>query len=320
MRDDVAQVLRVSETDITIAPQSVTTLAVQVNDSPKLAPGGHYATLVMTPVPLSSSKNTATPGVQSSLRSSISVAVYISKRTGAVSVLNLDQQHLQRFLFGMPKSSTLTMSNQGNIHGIPRVIVKVTSTDDDRLMAQGVAADLSTALLPGKTTTSTIAITKLAESWRPLKIQVQTAYRFDGSEAVKSSSATLWYIPSRFVALVVGVVAVWAACSMWIWQLTHGKHAVKLRRQHVTFGRLLFRYLIPRRFRKSAVSADIHEDLPTAQVVVDLDSKPIARTKKAKKPTQAKKHTKSKTSQAKKSSKTSEADTPDSSVEDEDLL
>ncbi len=190
------QAVKLSSTDFTAAAKGMTILEVNVTNTPELAPGGHYASLVLSQKPKA--------GQQAAYTSQISISIFIIKLGGErrnveAKVLNSNQN-----IFKLPSSIKLAFSNTGNTHVTPRASVIVT-TSSGQTVANGVANTGSQPLLPGKELNSTISLTQTRFLWLPQKLKQVLSFRVDGSESIKQSQLYFWYVPPIFILLLFAI-------------------------------------------------------------------------------------------------------------------
>jgi hypothetical protein len=214
IKGPLADSLRVSENDITIPAKAKRDITVQASDLDQLEPGGHYATLLLTPIASTGDASQQLAAGHSSLRSMISITVYLIKQSGAKYDLSLNSASMRRLPYALPDSVTLQFANRGNVHGVPRASVNVMADDSDVVLAHGVANSRSVPLLPGKTTTESVKLATVHQLWRPQHLRLQVAYRFDGQAEARVMTTRFWYVPAYYifavpmviVALVAGVL------------------------------------------------------------------------------------------------------------------
>jgi hypothetical protein len=193
----LAQSLRVSETDILIAPQSSKRLTVAVHNTPALAPGGHYGILLFTVVAEGKDKL--------GLQSALSVTVFIVKRDGAKAEISLGAVSATHSLFSLPRSGSTTVTNIGNIHVVPHAAITIEHGNET--VAKAVLNQASSPLLPGKKATYQASFVKLKNLYWPAQLQLRSVYHFDSSGEVHEKITHFWYIPPfwPFLIVILGV-------------------------------------------------------------------------------------------------------------------
>lgn len=193
----LASAITLSSSNITVPVNGTYELRVRVDDSTKLADGGHYASLVLTQRASSSSVSTFRP--------SVAVSLFITKDQNIRTDFQLTNLAVNRTLFLLPSSATLTFKNLGNMHVTPRASVSVY--DDETLIGKAVVNVNSQVLFPGEQADFKAPIETYGRIFTPRKLQIRTMYRIDNSDIQLIAEQTFWYIPSIDVIAVVVVGA-----------------------------------------------------------------------------------------------------------------
>jgi hypothetical protein len=194
--------VKLSATDITVPAKGNIQLQVAV-DGTWLTDGGHYASLVL-------SERSASTG-QSGFRSAIAVSLFIIKNEHIRTDLRLAGLSFDRPLLSLPKSVSLTLSNHGNTHIIPRASVVVYDGQD--IVSKAVINTESALLLPDRQANFTAKFDTYKRFWLPRRLVVRTMYRIDGSDIQLVKEQSIWHIP--FVDSI-GLVAL--AIAAWRWR------------------------------------------------------------------------------------------------------
>lgn len=200
----VANTLSVSETDFTIPALSDKRITVQSTYSDKLSPGGHYATLVIA-------QQSAANGTLS-LRSGVSVTIFMTNREGVLESFQLQEFTAPSNIFKLPHEAKITLRNNGNVHSVPRGVVRVEQ-GNGVVIAQDILNSSSAPVLPDKSFTGTVSLQPLRSSLWPQKIRTILQFRGESSSQVREAIKTSWFIPPGFIALVVilalGILTIW---------------------------------------------------------------------------------------------------------------
>jgi hypothetical protein len=193
----LAESLRISETDISIASQGTKQVTVTVQNSPKLSPGGHYAILMFTVL--------ASGNEKLGLQSALSVTVFVVKRDGLKTGITMDVLRFPHGLFSLPSKSTVSITNTGNVHVVPRAAI--TLERNNELVAKAIVNEASSPLLPGKKASYSVKFTKLKNIYLPSRLKVRAVYRVDQSGEVQERTSSFWYIPPMwpFIVLVLSI-------------------------------------------------------------------------------------------------------------------
>lgn len=194
----LAQAIKLSSTDITVPVHGTYELQVEVTDSAQLSDGGHYASLVLT--------QRTDSNVVSTFRPSIAVSVFVIKDQNIRTDFQLTNLSINRTLFSLPSSTTLTFKNLGNMHVIPRA--SVSMYDDQTLVGKAVVNVNSQVLFPGEQADFKAPIETYGRILVPRKLQVRTMYRIDNSDIQLTREQTFWYIPIIDVIAVIAITAV----------------------------------------------------------------------------------------------------------------
>ncbi len=191
----LANSLRISETDISISPQTSKQIRVVVQNNPNLAPGGHYAILVFTV--LSSGKE------KLGLQSALSVTVFVIKRDGAKTSISLNDILAVHNLFTLPSKARLTITNTGNVHVVPRAAITIERKHD--VIAKAIVNQASSPLLPGKKATYDVRFTQYKRIYWASRLQLRTVYRVDQSGEIQERTSHFWYIPPFWPILILSI-------------------------------------------------------------------------------------------------------------------
>lgn len=178
------------------AHQSKKITATIINDS-QLKPGGHYAAIVATVLSPSGQGQ-----ANVSLKQKISSLVLAIKTGGEKYDLSLQNIDSNGNLFKLPTEAYLTIKATGNVHVVPRGIVYLKS--GSKVIAKGVINQESGYVLPGTTRAFTVQLDKLtsANFWNTA-YKLQVDYRYDGIDRYASKSASVTYINSWWLIIVI---------------------------------------------------------------------------------------------------------------------
>lgn len=182
---------------LTLQPQTTEEFTIHVTNSVDLTPGGHYAAIVARHV------KQDTPSLQQVLPG-VSSFILLHKEGGAQYNLSLSNLSLSQFHLALsePTQASLTFSNQGNVHVIPRGKVMIKDIFG-REVYQGVINPSSQYVLPSTRRTLTSNISQIRSNF-PLTILAVTA---QGSADRGSLSFTrteyIFYISPWMAGVVV---------------------------------------------------------------------------------------------------------------------
>lgn len=191
LSEDVARALSISETDFQIQPRSSKTIIISGTNIKELGPGGHYATLLLT--------QRLSENQQLSLRSAISINVFFVKADGAQQSIRLDKSKAQSWLFHIASSAEVTFTNNGNVRSTPHGVVYVTNRHGD-IISKGIANVGSQPLLPTKSLTNNLNLTRIQRVWYPQKLYFNISYHADDLDP-QTKTYSFFYIPPFFLLL-----------------------------------------------------------------------------------------------------------------------
>lgn len=199
--ESLASTITLSSSNIVVPVNGTYELRVKVDDSEKLTDGGHYASLVLT--------QRTSSNIVSTFRPSVAVSLFIIKDQNIRTDFQLTDLTINRTLFSLPSSATLTFKNLGNMHVIPRASVSVY--DNETLIGKAVVNGNSQVLFPGEQADFKAPIEMYGRVLMPRKLHMRTMYRIDNSDIQLTTEQTFWYIPiiDVIAAVVVGTVIWW---------------------------------------------------------------------------------------------------------------
>lgn len=189
----------VSPSEFLIEPGQSLNVKLRIKDSPDLAPGGHYATLLIRQV--------ATDQKQVALQPAISATIFVTKEQGAVRKLALTNIKINRSFLSLPKNIDLTFKNEGNTHIVPRAALSLTSSGGGATYANGVANDRSIPILPKKEIKLRTEVAVIKRPWLPRWYDLNVQYRYDGAPSSAQTTVRILYIPpAYFLPLILLLV------------------------------------------------------------------------------------------------------------------
>jgi len=191
---DLSSVLALSETDITIPPLTDKHITLQSSFNDGLKPGGHYATVVLT--------EQSSSGAALSVRSAVSITVYLTNREGVKENFDLEKFEARNTLLSLPKEATVTLKNSGNVHSVPRGVIRVENTRG-AVLAQGVLNAGSAPVLPGKEFSTVVRLNTVKKAFWPQKARIVLQFHGESSDQLSEATRDFWYIPQGFIAVIV---------------------------------------------------------------------------------------------------------------------
>lgn len=159
---------------VSLPNNKVTRLPVQVLNRPDLAPGAHYAAVVVTVGPAGGGS-----AKRLNFRQELVSVILVNKLDGANFGLQLSD--LKRGPDGspIPDNVTAEFKSTGNSFVVPRGHVDVTD-GKGKLVAKGIINQESTPLLPGQTHTFTVALSRTGQKPAGDRFKLTAYYRYEG--------------------------------------------------------------------------------------------------------------------------------------------
>lgn len=195
---DLESAIKLSETDISIAPHSRYFLTITVNDSDALPAGGQYAAVVLT-------QNNQKSEV-SSIRPQLSVGLFIVKKQGANPKIDLVKHAWSRERFQFPTAVEIEFLNDGNVYLVPRGYVRIF--DDSFVYFETVLNEQSQVIFPTERYGAIVPIfTSISSGWLPKKITAEIGYRADGIDNQQIVTEYFWYVPWPFIPSLIVLFA-----------------------------------------------------------------------------------------------------------------
>ena len=193
-----------------IPAHSSKNINIDIHDTPSLAPGGHFISLLLTQV----GDNASMGASQLSLKSAVSVAVYIIKEDGAVRSLNATDVKLRHSLFSFPSRVDTTFLNDGNVVVVPRGIVRIHPAGSSDSTAEAVLNAGSIPIYPKSTTTVRTRLYPRQLTYLPTNFNAVLTYRVDGVEPTKIVTTSFLYVPAMFL-IVLGLTGLIIGALLW---------------------------------------------------------------------------------------------------------
>lgn len=192
---ELAQAVQINPSAFSLQPKDSINIQLIITDSPALAPGGHYAALLIRQI--------AEAGKRVGLQPAISVTVFILKEGGALRSLQLQNITLHRTLLSFPRSADLVFLNKGNVHLVPRAALTATNSNGSKTYSQGTVNEQSLPLLPKETIRLRAEIAAVKKPWLPGRYTLNVQYRYDGAAVSQLSVVRFWYLPLPYLLLAI---------------------------------------------------------------------------------------------------------------------
>lgn len=202
----LASWLTLERDTVTLQPEESTTVLATIDNRASLQPGGHYGAIVATIGSLD-----PTPNNHVVINQQLLSLVLVDKIGGEHYDLKLVSAHQNGNWLHLPNDVTLRFQNPGNVHVIPRGIVKLISPGG-RVVAQGIINDESAYLLPETFREMHVNLTPVGKGLPlPGTYHVQVQYRYDGLQhfGTKNFTSVFINLKGNLILLLVLIVAVW---------------------------------------------------------------------------------------------------------------
>jgi len=183
------------------------TIQVTVQNTKELSPGGHYAAIVAKIE--SGKKESINESAEIALNPSFTSLMFLRKLGGELHGLELKDQEIVKNIFQRPLAIKLRFQNTGNVHEVPRGLVRVTDMFG-REVARGIINLESALILPE--TARIFPITLRDTSWAifPGRYKVAVEYRYDGKDDFTVVQQNINLIPIMpMLVILMLVILVW---------------------------------------------------------------------------------------------------------------
>lgn len=206
--------LSLNSNDLTLMPEQTTTIATTIKNSTSLTPGGHYgAILISTKAVGKLGKNNV------GLQQTVTSLILADKLGGDHYDLKLAGITQNGNLFHPPTKITLRFYNPGNVHVIPRGVVKLLQ--GNTTISQGVINEDSNYVLPGTYRqifvdmhkVSTVPTVRLVNTYK-----LEVSYRYDGYNQFATKTYIIRLISGWTIGLGVLIISLVIAGAYWLFK------------------------------------------------------------------------------------------------------
>ena len=195
---------------VTVPAAGSVPISVTIDNRSSLAPGGHYGALLATAV-----TSDGQSGNNVGIKQVLSSLIMVTKEGGTISDLKLVSQSPDGGWWGLPTIVGQRFHNGGNVHVVPWGIVEVKDAAG-RVVRRGAINEDSSPILPETFRRFKTPLDNVSTAWIPGSYQVVTTYRYDGSDATKVFTSTVWYVGALvwwlgglLIAMAVGMLGWW---------------------------------------------------------------------------------------------------------------
>jgi hypothetical protein len=210
---DLSKLSSVTPSIIDIEAGKSINLQLHIKDGPSLAPGGHYAALVI--------KQVASDQANIPLEPAVSIGLFVIKEGGAVRKLAVETPELSGIALHMPSFIDLRFSNKGNVQVVPRAGVSITGRQALDLYLKGVVNADSVPVVPKNDITLRSALITTKKAYFPGRYTVAIEYRYDGQSTPQLVTQHFWYIPLWSVLILLLLIA--GGFGLYRWRATFSR-------------------------------------------------------------------------------------------------
>ena len=222
--------LRLNVSDLSVVPGQTAQVTATIINDVSLQPGGHYAAIIASV----KNQGAATRG-QVAIKQELSSLVLATKTGGEKYDLHLDSLRYGSNWWHLPSEVTLRFYNPGNVHVVPRGLVKVVAPNG-QVVSQGVINDASSFALPQTYRQIPVELQSVGHGgWRPGLYHIQVNYRYDGIDryVTRTFAARFLNLSSVLLITVVLGVVLWLVFKFRHWKaqkppLAKGKTSTKI--------------------------------------------------------------------------------------------
>jgi hypothetical protein len=199
----LASWLTLEKDTVTLQPNESGSVLATIDNRTTLQPGGHYGAIVASIGKLDAPQN-QTITIDQQLVS----LVLVTKTGGEHYDLKLKRIDQNGNWIHLPNTVTLHFQNPGNVHVIPRGIVKLKSPNGT-VLARGIINDASSIVLPQSFRDIPVSLTTVGHALPlPGRYRVEVMYRYEGYDRFATKSINLQFINLGMYLLLAAVLIV----------------------------------------------------------------------------------------------------------------
>ena len=199
----LASWLKLSTDTVVLKPGEARSVTVTIENRTSLQPGGHYGAVAASVNSLTDQADN-----QVVINQQLLSLVLVTKLGGEHYDLKLRAMSHNGNWLRLPKTIKLRFQNPGNVHVIPRGIVKLKSPSGT-VLAQGIINSESAFVLPETFRELYVPLTKVGSALPlPGIYQAEVEYRYEGISRVASKQYGLHFISLGMYLLLALVVLV----------------------------------------------------------------------------------------------------------------
>jgi hypothetical protein len=185
---------------------------ISIKDKESLSPGGHYAAIMAK---MNTSQESQDGSIsQVALDPSFSSLLFVRKVGGEIYNLTLNAIDFKKELFHFAPTAKLRFQNTGNVHVVPRGLVKIMDPLG-RVVMSGVINEESGLVLPETFRIIPITLKQQAAMFIPGKYTLSVEYRYEGNDTFVTESQTIDFIPVN--AMLGGLLVGGLILAGYVW-------------------------------------------------------------------------------------------------------
>lgn len=218
---------------IEIATAKTETVSFNIRNSENLSPGGHYGAIIVKQVP----RQAAQPVRQVTISPQAASLLFLLKRGGEVYKLSLPGFRANTSVWNLPTKVELPFKNEGNVHVVPRGIVRLKNTLGNEI-AKAVINPESSYVLPERSRALHVAFDNLPKNIWPGRYTIEVDYRYDGQENFTRVSQTFYTANLRVLLALVSILLLSGVCLYRFRRSLGGLIRISVRATRRAFAKL----------------------------------------------------------------------------------
>jgi hypothetical protein len=200
----LAKWLSIGQNDFELAADKSANITIRVNNDTDLAPGAHYAAVIV------SASRSVAPVEQLTITPKVSSLVFLTKHGGEKYDIHLASVSHNGKLWRPPSLVNLRLKSTGNTYIIPRGVVSLKQ--GKRILAKGIINPQSSIVLPQSIRAFDVPLSTVASANKSLLLThyaIQVDYRYDGNPNFATRTYPQFYInKTQVLGLLVIVIVI----------------------------------------------------------------------------------------------------------------
>ena len=211
----LARWIHLEQTNISLAAKSTVRVPLTIVNDDELQPGGHYGAVVVSladQVAPASDKS-----IVVNLTSQVAALFFVKKLGGETYRIALDKLTYTTGVFGLSKQATIRFANKGNIHVVPRGVVRVISGTGHEIARGAINAE-SSIILPGHSRDFVVPLRIYSGRLFPGTYHLVADYRFDGIDNFQTYQQSFRYLNIPLLSEVIFVTTGYVVLFVWFFR------------------------------------------------------------------------------------------------------